>query len=164
MTRTNFVVRWMAATCVAAASFCAFAAAERGVDAKSGATVPATPAPAVATRTRRLVYSCREGNVPMFSDRPCGEASLLRSLEVYTPAQSGRPPSTEPERPKSSTKPAQREALAKSLQETAEKCERLGNAVEAIDDRMRAGYPAREAGRLWQRWRDAKEALRAAGC
>jgi hypothetical protein len=29
---------------------------------------------------------------------------------------------------------------------------------------MRTGYSAREAGRLWQRWRDAKARLHEANC
>jgi hypothetical protein len=133
----------------------------------SGSTATVTPAPAPARRTRRLIYACREGHTPVFSDRPCGETSILRSLDVVTPAQTGRPPTVEPAPVKAATRPAPQQhehEHERSLQETAEKCERLKKAVEQIDDRMRAGYPAREAGRLWQRWRDAKDAVRAADC
>jgi hypothetical protein len=123
------------------------------------------PTPAPARRTHRLVYTCRDGNTVVFADRPCGETSILRSLDVVTPAQTGRAPVTEPEPAKASTRPAAQQASrARALEETAEKCEQLRQALDQVDDRMRAGYPAREAGRLWQRWRDAKEALRAADC
>jgi hypothetical protein len=134
-------------------------------ESSSGSTATVTPPPAPARRTRRLVYACREGHTPVFSDRPCGETFILRSLDVVTPAQTGRPPSLEPAPAKAATRPApQPREHERSQQQTAEKCERLKKAVEQIDDRMRAGYPAREAGRLWQRWRDAKEAVRAADC
>ena len=43
-------------------------------------------------------------------------------------------------------------------------CSRLAGAVQALDARMRAGYSAREAARLWARWREAKERLREADC
>jgi hypothetical protein len=130
---------------------------------------PATPvavasARPAATRGHRLVYSCRDGNVPMFADRPCGEASLLRSLDVYTPAQSGRPPTTVAEPAKATTRPAVRETRVKAAQEPADKCEYLQKRLDDVDDRMRAGYPARQAAQLWQRWRDARDAVREAGC
>ena len=144
---------------------CRASATERTDESTGGATSSVTPTPAPARRTRRLVYTCRDGKIIVFADRPCGEASILRSLDVVTPAQTGRPPVTEPEPTKASTRPAPQQASrARTLQETADKCEQLKKAVDQVDDRMRAGYPAREAGRLWQRWRDAKEALRVAEC
>jgi hypothetical protein len=36
--------------------------------------------------------------------------------------------------------------------------------LAAIDDQMRSGYSAREAARLWQRWRETRERLRAQRC
>jgi hypothetical protein len=44
------------------------------------------------------------------------------------------------------------------------KCQKLRAALDSLDSRMRAGYSAREAGSLWERWRDAKARLRAADC
>jgi hypothetical protein len=144
---------------------CGAAPSDTAADSSGGAVASVTPTPAPARRSHRLVYACREGNTAVFSDRPCGESAVLRSLEVVTPAQTGRPPVIEPAPVKASTRPAPQQASReRSLQEAAEKCERLKKAVEQIDDRMRAGYPAREAGRLWQRWRDAKSALQAADC
>jgi hypothetical protein len=43
-------------------------------------------------------------------------------------------------------------------------CGRLEDAVRKLDDRMRTGYSAREAGRLWGRWREARARLREAEC
>ena len=48
--------------------------------------------------------------------------------------------------------------------ERAADCQQLRHAVTAIDRQMRAGYSAREAPRLWERWREAKDRLHAAGC
>ncbi len=44
-----------------------------------------TPAP----RAKRLVYACRDGATPMFSDRPCGERADARQLDVRA-AERGR--------------------------------------------------------------------------
>ena len=141
------------------------AAQVSGTPESNAAVAAATPAPPTATRSHRLVYSCRDGSVPMFSDRPCGEASLLRSLDVYTPAQSGRPPTTAAEPAKATTRPATvRESRVRTLQDAAEKCAHLQKNLDEVDDRMRAGYPARQAAQLWQRWRDARTAVREAGC
>lgn len=131
-----------------------------------GGSVTLEPAPPrAARRTHRLVFACREGNLAVFADRPCGEASLLRSLEVSLPAATGRPPTTEPAPARSTTRPApQKDVHAEALKKAVERCGHLQNAVDEIDDRMRAGYPAREAARLWQRWRAAKEQLRSADC
>jgi hypothetical protein len=40
----------------------------------------------------------------------------------------------------------------------------LRERLAAIDDQMRSGYSAREAARLWQRWRETRERLRAQRC
>jgi len=130
----------------------------------SAAPSEAAPVPVAARHAHRLVYSCRDGSIPMFADRPCGEVSLLRSLDVFIPAQGGKAATTAPEPARAATKPAHREIQARTLQETVEKCERLQKSLDEIDDRMRAGYPARQAAQIWQRWRDARAAVREAGC
>ena len=43
-------------------------------------------------------------------------------------------------------------------------CERLQTALALVDDRMRAGYSAKESARLWERWREARSQLREARC
>ncbi len=43
-------------------------------------------------------------------------------------------------------------------------CARLERQLDELNDRMRAGYSAREAAKLWQRWRDTKERLRTGRC
>jgi len=145
---------------------CADVSAETSDGTALPSTTPeaAASAPVAARHAHRLVYSCRDGSIPMFADRPCGEVSLLRSLDVFIPAQGGKPPTTVAEPARAATKPAHREIQARTLQETAEKCERLQKSLDDIDDRMRAGYPARQAAQIWQRWRDARAAVREAGC
>jgi len=131
-------------------------------------SVPVTRTPpssqqSAPQRTRRLVFSCREPDVVIFSDRPCGQGSLRRNLEVLTPASPGRPPTTAPAPARAVTKAAALEETS-PRDERADRCQKLHHAVDAIDDRMRTGYSAREAPRLWQQWRDAKERLHDARC
>ena len=48
--------------------------------------------------------------------------------------------------------------------EHAASCQKLQATLDSLDSRMRTGYSAREAGRLWERWREAKARLREANC
>jgi hypothetical protein len=144
------------------------AAVEPHAPGHAAGSVPVTRPPqsspqASPQRTQRLVFSCRDSGVVIFSDRPCGEASVQRSLEVITPASPGRPPTTEPAPARAVTKAAAREETS-PRDERADRCQKLRHAVDAIDDRMRTGYSARQAPRLWQQWRDAKERLHDAHC
>ena len=148
------------------------ALAEAAVDLpapdNAAGSVPVTRTPpssqqSAPQRTQRLVFSCREPDIVIFSDRPCGRSALRRNLEVLTPASPGRPPTTEPAPAKAVTKVAAREETS-PRDERADRCQKLRRAVDAIDDRMRTGYSAREAPRLWQQWRDAKERLHDAHC
>jgi hypothetical protein len=50
------------------------------------------------------------------------------------------------------------------VDEHATTCQKLQTSLDDVDARMRAGYSAREAGRLWQRWREAKAGLHEARC
>jgi len=43
-------------------------------------------------------------------------------------------------------------------------CTPLQRQLDELNDRMRTGYSAREAARLWKRWRDLKEKLRTTRC
>ena len=56
------------------------------------------------------------------------------------------------------------EEPANTAMKHAETCRKLEAAVAAIDSRMRSGYSARESGRLWDRWREAKARLQEADC
>jgi hypothetical protein len=127
-------------------------------------TLEPTPPPA-NPRRHRAVYVCQESGVPVFADRPCGSANETRNLVIATPAP-GAAASTTPPSPAASTRP--RSATPKppttvvAAPENA--CAKLQRQLDELNDRMRAGYSAREAARLWQRWRDTKERLRTGRC
>lgn len=138
--------------------------------ARAGSVQPQPVQPRARVH-RRLVYTCIEPGLVTYSDRPCGGTVVTRrELEVRTPAVvSGAGPGAEPD--VSSAADKRRAAAAKAdaaaaraATERAATCERLEAAVDEIDAKMRAGYPAREAGRLWDRWREARARLREAHC
>jgi hypothetical protein len=116
---------------------------------------------------RRDVFVCREPAVTVYSDRPCGELALKRELVLRIPElPAGKAPSTEALPAKAATLPRV-EAAAGSRDPKADaraRCRQLNDAIETVNERMRAGYSAREAPRLWQRWRDAHDRLREADC
>jgi len=124
---------------------------------------PALP-PARPSR-HRAVFVCQEGGVPVFADRPCGSASEMRSFVVPTPPP-GATASTTPPSPAASTRPrtvAPRPS-PRVVSASDNTCAKLQRQLDELNDRMRAGYSAREAARLWQRWRDTKERLRTVRC
>lgn len=131
-----------------------------------GQSVTLEPAPPPANPHRhRAVFVCQESGVPVFADRPCGSTSETRSLVIATPP-TGAAASTRPPSPAASIRP--RPAVpgptttAAPAAENA--CAKLQRQLDELNDRMRAGYSAREAARLWQRWRDTKERLRTGRC
>jgi hypothetical protein len=152
-----------------------------GGDAVTLEPVPAQAAPRTAP-TRRRVFTCITPGLTIFSDRPCGPVPDVR--EVHWPQGAAAPPPgsgpsvaaradqvRSPRGARSGGEPS-RTAARDPGEDTAERegrdrgaaCERLEQAVEDLDQRLRAGYTAREAGRLWARWREAKERLRDARC
>jgi hypothetical protein len=114
-------------------------------------------------RRTRLVYACRDAATPVFSDRPCGASADAWRLDL-PPLATGAAPSTRVAAPAAATRPIVARASHRDIAEPANPCVRLEQQLAAIDARMRNGYSAREAARLWQRWRDAKARLRAADC
>jgi hypothetical protein len=132
----------------------------------SGESVVLEPAPPPAhPRRHRAVFVCQENGVPVFADRPCGSASEMRRLVIPTPPP-GAAASTTPPSPVASTRP-RTVAPGPSPQvvpASENTCTKLQRQLDELNDRMRAGYSAREAARLWQRWRDTKERLRTARC
>lgn len=131
-----------------------------------GDSVSLEPAPApTPPRQHRAVFVCQEGGVPVFADRPCGSATATRSLVVGAP-RSGAASSTTPPAPRASTRPRAIAARPAAVPNDAGdgKCAVLQRQLDGLNDRMRAGYSAREAARLWQRWRDTKERLRTSRC
>jgi hypothetical protein len=136
----------------------------------SAGSVQPQPVQPRARTTRRLVYSCIEPGLIIYADRPCGPAAAQRQLKVLTPVS---PAGEAPDVEKTATAAADKRRAAagkadanaaRAAAERAESCARLEAAVDEVDSQMRAGYPAREAGRLWERWREARARLREARC
>ena len=131
-----------------------------------GESVSLEPAPPPANpRRHRSVFVCQESGVPVFADRPCGSTNETRHLVIATPP-AGAVASTKPPAPAASTRPrpvAPRPSTT-SVPAPENACAKLERQLDELNDRMRAGYSAREAARLWQRWRDTKERLRTGRC
>lgn len=139
----------------------------------SGDNVVLEPAPPQASpRHRRSVFVCQVDGVPVFADRPCGAAAAPRQLLVDTPRAAGTPPrpgasvTTLPPAPRASTRPRteQRFGNDPGVSTADTRCATLHRQLDELNDRMRAGYAAREAARLWQRWRDMKNRLQTERC
>lgn len=180
--------RWTPCTLLLlACCFSAFASegsprahAEAGPMGGSGAAVlEPVPEPKPPATLHRLVFSCVAPGLVTFSDRPCGPLPVMHEIKLLPPApvRAGESPSVRAPKESASTRvvraderreAAQRtaaEAQARAkVSEHARTCERLQEAVQTLDRRMRAGYSSAEAPRLWDRWRDAREKLRQADC
>jgi hypothetical protein len=153
-------------------------AARAGNPIGGGGTVVLEPLPSSsAPRTlRRVVYTCVSPGLVVFSDRPCGPLPQLHEVRLLDPAagRTGAPATVRAPEPAATTRrdarPGRREPEGAEDDESdaaglqAATCRRLEHAVRALDDRMRSGYSAREAARLWARWREARSRLREADC
>jgi hypothetical protein len=133
---------------------------------EGGRAVVLEPAPVRAAVTRRTIFTCITPQLVTYSDRPCGPLADTRLLRTVTPVgEQVRANPTRPQAPPAATR--QRDDDAGSSEPTSAReqaCARLEQDGAELDQRMRAGYSAREAGRLWQRWREARARLRDADC
>jgi hypothetical protein len=134
-----------------------------------GGTVQLEPAPERERPSRkRAVFVCRGAGPVVFSDLPCGP--VLREHEVSLQLSSsagGASATTTPAKPAAATRPLPEPALeidTVASDPTARRCRRLREQLDKLDDRMRTGYPAREAARLWNRWRELKADIYAGRC
>jgi len=125
------------------------------------ACICATPSRAA---TDRPVFVCRSAVPVIFSDRPCAQHAEARVLRVVDPGP-GHAATVDPAPPKEATRPRNEPPVeaAKPLV-TDDRCRRLRDERDRLDDRMRAGYPAREAARLWNRWREVGAKIYSARC
>ena len=136
-----------------------------------GGSVVLEPVRQRAQPTRRLVYSCVTPGLVTYSDRPCGPLPEVRELHVREPPSpvAGAAPELgkagKVAEPRGKTEAAGDKADPGDGEDADETtCQKLQAALDTIDSRMRTGYSAREAGRLWERWREAKARLHEAGC
>jgi len=127
-----------------------------------------TPTTAASASADRPVYVCRSAGLVTFSDRPCGPVSEARVLRVHDPGP-GRAASLEPAptgestRPRTGRQPAEAATNAGAVA-ADDRCRKLRAERERLDDRMRAGYSAREAAQLWHHWREVDAKIYAARC
>jgi len=120
--------------------------------------------PTEPPRPKRRVYVCREASTPVFTDRPCGLSAGVHEIPIAAPGAGGAV-SLAPQAPAAGTRPRVMPAPAADAVTSGKgRCAALRERLAAIDDQMRSGYSAREAARLWQRWRDARARLRAQQC
>ena len=141
--------------------------------AGGGGTVILEPvaAPPVQ-RKHRTVFVCAQDGAPVYSDRPCGPIVAIRELDVSEPGPgsgsgSGQASSTLRAEPTATTRPlVQRAALESPRRDPDEndRCNELRQQLAAVDDQMRAGYSARQAARLWNRWRELKDRIHTSRC
>lgn len=138
-------------------------------DSDPGAGAGPTDAAAVpeVPRTRRIaraVYVCADALPVTFSDRPCGPLPELRMIRVREPPP-GSAPGVRPAKAEASPRPAVRRPPAEPVPDAREeRCRRLLAQRDAINERMRAGYSARQAAQLWTRWRDVGRDIYASRC
>jgi hypothetical protein len=168
----RFHLAWLQAVCLALP--CSPIGAQSGPEV--AAASPAQPLggggggvlelapPTEPSRPKRRVYVCRDAGTPVFTDRPCGLSARVHEIPIAAPAAGGAV-SLAPQAPAASTRPRVLPAPAADAVTAGQaRCAALRERLAAIDDQMRSGYPAREAARLWQRWRDARARLRAQQC
>lgn len=135
-----------------------------------GGSVVLEPVNERAVPSRRLVFSCVSPGLVTFSDRPCAPSPEVRELKLDAPGPpaAGGAPTVEKHKEVPGTRTTAKDHDGREPDELAPKhgetCRKLKAAVAAIDSRMRSGYSAREAGRLWERWREAKARLQEADC
>lgn len=134
-------------------------------DEAAGAHRAGDVEPARPTRVGRIVFVCADALPVTFADRPCSPAAESRQLRVLEPP-SGRAPSLAPPVGTASTRPAsvRPAAEADASDPRTERCRTLLEQRDRLNDRMRAGYSARQAGQLWNRWRDLGREIYAARC
>lgn len=163
---------WLQAMCLLIP--CSSAGAQSGPDL--AAASPARPLggggsgilelapPTEPPRPKRRVYVCRDAGTPVFTDRPCELSARVHEIPIAAPGAGGAV-SLAPQAPPASTRPRVMPApAADTVLPGQARCAALRERLAAIDDQMRSGYSAREAARLWQRWRDARARLRAQRC
>jgi hypothetical protein len=132
-----------------------------------GGSVQLEPVPERAPpRHRRAIFVCHDAPPVVFSDRPCGQLFEQRAINVEaTERKAGRAATTSPRPAPASTRPRVEPAPQEErLRAGDERCRKLRDELEKLDDRMRTGYPAREAAKLWNRWRALHSEIYAARC
>jgi hypothetical protein len=115
-------------------------------------------------RQSRAIFVCRGGGAVIFSDLPCGQVTEERALRIHEPGP-GRVASTASAPSPAATKPrVEPEPKAEKPSAVDKHCLHLHDQLEKLDARMRTGYSAREAAKLWNRWRELNAEIYSARC
>jgi hypothetical protein len=140
----------------------------RGAAILAGLTLSCIAAAAQNAAAHRPIYVCSRAAPVIFSDRPCGPLAETRVLHVPGPGPGSGPgrassvasaPATDATRPRTEPRVADVKPVDRD-----DRCRQLREERRRLDDRMREGYPAREAARLWKRWREVDAKIYAARC
>lgn len=131
-----------------------------------GASVQLESAPSANKPPRsRTVFVCHTLGHVIFADRPCGPLAQRQAVKISSPS-AGQAASTNVAPPPAATRPMIEPAPSQEATHAAppSRCSKLREQLETLDDRMRSGYSAREAARLWTRWRDLHSEIYSARC
>jgi hypothetical protein len=136
--------------------------------AGGGASLVLEPVSVFARPKRgRLVYACHEPRLVVFSDRPCGHGTVVRSVSFAPEPPSGAAPTTVAAPPVAATRPKVETAYTPPEEAGADEgrqCDTLRTQLDRVDARMRQGYSARESAGLWSRWREIKDRMHVERC
>lgn len=133
-----------------------------------GGTVQLEPVPERQRPNRsRAVFVCRGAGPVVFSDLPCGPNLQEHTVALPPSTAGGSAATTKPRTPATATRPRPEPAPRQDkalVDPVVRRCVGLREQLDKLDDRMRTGYSAREAARLWNRWRDLKNEIYASRC
>jgi hypothetical protein len=120
--------------------------------------------PRSAPRRSRAVFVCRDAEAVIFSDLPCGPGLDTRNVDTTDPGP-GRAASTRSAAAPAATRPQPEPARREYASDGHDRqCAKLHDQLAQLDERMRTGYSAREAARLWNRWRELHRQIYALRC
>lgn len=107
------------------------------------------------------IYRCVVEGVATFTDRPCDAQAAPIELDTsrvstFAPVPAGKVNLPQAKRPKSHR--------AEPMDKKKDRCASIHAGLRKIDDRLRAGYSAREGVKLEDRKRDLRQQARGLGC
>lgn len=113
------------------------------------------------------IYRCMVDGVPMFSDHVCGGDAKPVTLDAgrlstYTPVPAAQAPRASS--PRKAARSADEPAAPKSAARSSERCASLRATLRGIDDKLRAGYTAKQGVQLEERKRNLRKQARELRC
>jgi hypothetical protein len=129
-----------------------------------------------ADAAERTIYRCTVNEVTTFSDRPCGEAIVVHSLDLaashasvagaVATERAARPhrPTPKPVRALQATRSGGSKLGSNHASAPVPECARLAAQLQRLRARMRAGYNGTEGERLRELYRTQRARHRALSC